>query len=149
MPKVFITSRGQLDFSAAEEYGTLIPVTSGRVNIAAVDELSSKVQDVLNAAGPDDILLINGHPILVVMAAGYIYRRYGYVNVLYHDPAAGKYRLRTRIDFKPMPKDWGEEPGEITCPNCGTKIADAPSGVRAVASEPCDTCIAFNEEDEK
>jgi hypothetical protein len=144
MTRVFITSRGQLDYSQAEEYGELIAVTSGRLNIAEPDLVAEKVQDVLKDAAADDILLINGHPIIVVMAAGYLFRRHGYVNVLYHDPARGKYVLRKKLDFASA--DRQAKTGCIVCPICNRKIASAPAGVEAVAGSPCDECMLYGED---
>jgi hypothetical protein len=147
MPRVFITSRGQLYYSQAEEYGELVAVTSGRMNIAEPDLVAEKVQDVLKDAAADDILLINGHPIIVVMAAGYLFRRHGYVNVLYHDPARGGYVLKKKLDFTAMIRQ--KLTGCIRCPGCGGIVAPAPDGIEAVSDAPCEECIAYTEDYDK
>ena len=92
---VFIANEGYHDYTEAGRWGDLVPVTRKRVDIEHTDRLQGRIHDVLQNAEKDDYLLISGSPVISVLCAGYLFRRFGHVNVIYWDPLMGGYHTRT------------------------------------------------------
>lgn len=145
MPTVFIANKSFHDYTRASQFGNLVSLTVGNVDLKATDRLEERIQHGLRNSEPDDILLLGGAPIIATLAQAYLMRKHGAVNVLYHDPGRADYVLRKFIDgnerrIKP-------ELGSILCPNCDRVIAEAPADVIAYSTEPCELCLAEKEEE--
>lgn len=98
-PTVWLVNKaGYHDYSAAEKYGDLKPITKNRVNIRNSDRLEAIIQDALLDASPDDYLLLSGHALINVLAVTFLYKRFGEVKVLYWDQMFKDYHLR-ELDF--------------------------------------------------
>lgn len=144
MRTVYIANRGFHDNSEAERYGRLVALTDGAVNLRNVRKLEGDIQFGLRHYREDDILLINGHPIINALAHGFLQSKYGKINLLYYIPGSG-YKLISEAKFDKI--DSGEAPpGEVLCPQCNRRIALAPSGVRAFSEEPCSECLLLSED---
>lgn len=142
--KVFITNRGWHNYDKAAQYGELVAVTIGHVDLSATDRLEEKIQFSLRAADSADYLLLSGAPVINALAQAYLMAKFGFVNLIYHDPGKGTYTVRNGITGAEV--DRGTRPGSITCPACGRVVAESPIPSSAVASEKCDLCKAEDEE---
>lgn len=70
------------DYSDAEVYGTLCPITEGRVNIFRISEVASFFKDKLADAAEGDWVLVSGYPVLNSIAIYYFLKKYGHCNIL-------------------------------------------------------------------
>lgn len=93
-PRVFVANWGGHDYSDAQRFGTLVPVTSDRVNLFATDRLEMEMQRVLGDANPTDYLLVSGSPVVNTLCAGFLLRRLGRLRLLIWDARGQRYMLR-------------------------------------------------------
>lgn len=93
--RVFMTNMGYHDYSRAERWGEFVPLTQGRVDLVHTDRLEGEIQSVLATYEADlDYLMLGGAPIVIALCVGYLFRRDGFVDVLYWDAMFGDYRYR-------------------------------------------------------
>lgn len=97
--RVFMTNMGFHDYTQAERWGEFIPVTQGRVDLVHTDRLEADIQRVLEEFTDKDYLLLGGAPVVVAFCIGYLFRKFGYVDILYWDAMYGDYRYR-RLTFE-------------------------------------------------
>jgi len=103
-PRVFVLNVAGHDVSDAERFGTVVPLTEGRVNIFHVDRLVDDLRRKLEAARFDprrDLFVISGSPVLG-MALGLLLRDYAPrpINLLIWDTKAALYIKRTVTNIK-------------------------------------------------
>lgn len=98
--KVFVANRGYHNYSAAERYGVLVPVTEYKVNIKSTDTLIGQIHEVLSHASSDDYLLVSGPAIVNVLCVGAWLARFGSVNLIFYDTLDGDYISREGLDFE-------------------------------------------------
>lgn len=79
MAKVYITHEIQLDYSMAEQFGELVPVTALDVvnlqNSLHNTKLQMEIEDRLKNFTEDDYLLVSGSPYVTVLCTAYIFRK--------------------------------------------------------------------------
>lgn len=93
--KVFIPNIGSgHDFSEAEKYGELVPITSGWVNPFETGVLMRKWKKALEDSSPEDYIVVTSLPILCMIGASLFVRMHGKLNLLLYSQQ-GKYRKRT------------------------------------------------------
>jgi hypothetical protein len=97
--KVFIVNVGFHNYQSAKEFGELVPVTLAKVNLKNTDRLEAEMQEVLDDFVEGDYLLLSGVPLLNVIAAGYVFKRLGFLDTLSWDPALQAYHIR-KFDFE-------------------------------------------------
>ena len=89
-PKVYIINKGGHDYSPAQEFGELVFLTEGTINVFAVSNMYRTMSDVINASSADDYLLLCGPPTLQSIACSMFTFKHGRLNLLqYRD---GRYR---------------------------------------------------------
>lgn len=73
MPKIYIVNKAGHDFSSAEKFGELVPVTTGNINVFRPDRDLFRLQQVLKDFRPDeDYLLLSGNVFANAMAVAFI-----------------------------------------------------------------------------
>ena len=73
LPRVFITNDTGLDYSAAESYGQLVPVTRGSVDVFHPDRCQDEVSAALVTFNPArDLLLVSGAALAAVFATWFL-----------------------------------------------------------------------------
>lgn len=88
--KVFIINKGGHDYTPAEQYGSLIFLTEGTINVFAVSNMYRSMSEALNGSGPNDYILLCGPPTLQAIACSMFVYKHGRLNLLqYRD---GEYR---------------------------------------------------------
>ena len=92
--KVYIVNKGGHDYSPAEEFGELVPLSEGKVNSFQVSRLYREFSYILKESSPNDYLLISGLPTLNVIAASILARKHGRIRILQYEPELGTYRKR-------------------------------------------------------
>ena len=98
MAKVFIVNKAGHDFSSAESFGELVPVTTGNINVFRPDRDLFRIQEVLFDFDPqEDYLLLSGNVFANAMAVACIYYKYPYENLsfLVYDAKNNKYLKHT------------------------------------------------------
>lgn len=100
MPKVFVANNAGHNYSKAEEFGELIYLTQGAVNIhKEVDRLTEKLTNLIKVADKEsDFLLLSGNNLLCILAFDIWKSLHGKCKVLHWNPQYGarKYDLYVR-----------------------------------------------------
>lgn len=96
---VWIVNRSGHDYSEAEKYGKLKPLTIDDVNPLQVDRLASHLaRGIGSFASEGDFLLISGTPIINGLAIHLWLRHFGSCKVLQWNAKARDYELTTLTD---------------------------------------------------
>jgi len=105
LPKVYIVSKSAHDFSDAERYGTLIPLSTGPMNRYNVNNIHRQFEDIMSESEEDDYILICGLSIMSSVACGIMAAKHGKLNMLIF--RKGRYVERNLIleeeDYEPLP----------------------------------------------
>lgn len=144
-PRVWITNRGFHNYDSATKYGRLTAITVGGLDLRHLERLEADVQRVLSRALDSDYILLSGAPIVQVLCIGYMYRRFGHVNVIDYDNGTKQYVTRPQLDF--AQRDIPVAAGTVSCPQCGRILQELDTDIQAIANEPCVICIAEQEEE--
>jgi len=97
MRRVYIVNEGGHDYSAAREYGELIPLSQGKVNSSQVSRVYREFADILRNSNGEDYLLISGLSTLNAVAAAILARKHGRINILQFMADTKSYREREII----------------------------------------------------
>lgn len=82
-PFVFIPNIGSgHDFSAAEEFGTLIPVTEGWVNPLQTGVVKRRWEKLLESSSPEDFIVVTSLPIIFGLGAVLFAQKHSRLNLL-------------------------------------------------------------------
>jgi len=98
MPNVYISNRGCHNFSAAEKFGTLVILTSGKVDTSAMGAMFRIFEMALEGSSPDDFILIAGPSTLSSLLCAMFAHKHGQLNMLIYQTGSdkkGHYRKRT------------------------------------------------------
>jgi len=79
---VWIVNEGGHDYSAAETFGNLIPVTVGAINPFNPDRIMVNVREIFKLARADDWVLISGNQMLCMVVFAMWLERFGTANIL-------------------------------------------------------------------
>lgn len=85
--KVFIANfQPNKDFSPAEEFGELVFMSRGFIDLKNLARTRSKIEQYLKVAAPTDFIILNGPAVVNALIIALWFNRFGYVNVLSWDP---------------------------------------------------------------
>lgn len=104
--KVFVPLREGHDYTAAEEYGELTPITPESVDIYNVTALFDMISAKMTDATQNDMILVTGLTVSNCIASAIMASRFGTVNLLLF--RKGEYLLR-RIILPTLSIDVQEE----------------------------------------
>jgi len=93
--KVYITNYSIHDYSSAEKFGELVPLTSGTINIKNINRMIMTVAEKLIDSDKDDYLLLSGHQSTVAVSVAIMLLLHGRVKVLIWDFGKNEYVMRT------------------------------------------------------
>jgi hypothetical protein len=92
-PRVFVTNLAGHDYTKAEKYGKIVPITHGYVSFQSLDRVKFQITEEVRKSKPHDWLLLSGTPLLSVIAAVAWFAIHDCVNLLVYDQKDhGKYR---------------------------------------------------------
>ena len=83
--KVYVVNNSGHNFTAAERYGKLVYLTSGKINIFATDRLIQELKGKLKGAEKGDFLLLSGYALLNIIVFNILMHKHGRVSVLIYD----------------------------------------------------------------
>lgn len=93
---VWVTNdSGRHDFSSATKFGTLVPLTVGKVNVFSMDKVWSEIRAKLDPVRRDDYLLVAGHAVLAGVAINEVLSRFDVVRLLLFGANDGQYKVIT------------------------------------------------------
>lgn len=95
MPKVYVVSKSAHDFSDAERYGILIPLSTGPMNRYNVNNIHRQFEDIMAESSDNDYILICGLSIMSSVACGIMAAKHGKLNLLIF--RKGKYVERNLV----------------------------------------------------
>lgn len=99
MPRVFVTNDpGDLDLTKAAQYGTLVVMTRGKLNVYHPGEVITQVDGHLQGFTDDDFLLMCGGA-LSILSAGLMLPDLPRVKLLLYDSREREYFIRS-IDLE-------------------------------------------------
>ena len=94
-PKVYVTNNKDYDLSGAAVYGDIeVIYPSKPPNIFNTSSHAFHIREALKDAQSSDYLLISGSMLLVILAWGVLYEKFGFVNVLLFDVRTSEYTAR-------------------------------------------------------
>ncbi len=98
---VYISNYHPYDFSLAKEYGKLVPVTKGSVNIFKLEDLQKDVENALNKFdNKKDYLLLVGNLVVNILCVTYILSKFPFVRCLIYGAKKHDYTCVTiKRDF--------------------------------------------------
>jgi len=79
---VWIINEGGHDYSEAEKFGNLIPVTVGAINPFNPDRIMINVRSIFELAKVDDWILISGNQMVCMVMFAMWIERFGSANIL-------------------------------------------------------------------
>ena len=82
MSKVYVVSKSAHDFSDAERYGTLIPLSVGPMNRYNVNNIHRQFDDIMSDSSSEDYILICGLSIMSSVACSIMVGKHGKLNIL-------------------------------------------------------------------
>lgn len=101
MAKVYICNYAGYDYSSAREFGKLVPVTKGTVNIFKKDRLAYEISEALKEFNPrEDFLLFGGNIVINVIAVTLLLSKHNEVACLVYGAKKGDYVPMT------IPRSW-------------------------------------------
>ena len=80
--KVYIINSSGHDFSKAEQFGELVPMTRGTINKYSITSMARLFQPFVEESSPDDYLLQSGPVVLNMIAASLFAQKHGTLNLL-------------------------------------------------------------------
>ena len=93
--RVFVSNLGWHDYTAAERYGTLVPLTEARLDYRHTDRIREQLISRLADFDPDtDYILLSGMPPLAFEIAAHLIKRFPKVKYLYWEPLMSDYLPR-------------------------------------------------------
>lgn len=93
--KVYLTNQGWHDYSPAQRYGELVPITIGKVDNRHTDRLRAYIHQAMEDMTSKDFLLLSGNPLVVAECTAYLMAKFGKVTYLYWEPLMNDYLIRT------------------------------------------------------
>jgi len=95
--KIYIPNQGCHDFTDAEQYGTVIPMTSGHFSLLSTGKMYRIFDKHLSRSTSEDYILVCGPSVMNAIAAGIFATKHNCLNLLlYHVGKDGKGRYRRR-----------------------------------------------------
>ena len=93
--KVYVINRGGHDFSMAKEFGQIVFLSEGKIDMYATATMYRKFVDILRYSEKDDCLLLTGLSTMTAIASAIFSHMHGRVNLLLF--RNGKYIERTVV----------------------------------------------------
>jgi hypothetical protein len=94
-PKVFLVNQRDFDMSGAKVYGDLVTLYEGQPSdIFSTSKHAYQIKQKLADAQSSDYLVVAGNMVLVVIAFGILYERFGFVNLLLFNIKTSEYTPR-------------------------------------------------------
>lgn len=110
--KVYIVNDAGHDFNPALQYGELVPLTAGDLNVLQVDRIASRMREVMFNMAQTDYLLLTGHAALIAIAVSVALSLNDVVNILIYDAKNHCYTPRRigtrRVNASPSPSQSGQ-----------------------------------------
>ena len=103
--KVFISRNMDHSYERAKEFGELVYITEGKVDIFAVGELYDLIKESMKDASEDDLILISGLSLSNSIASSIMAYKFGVVNFLLY--RKGEYLMK-RVIFGLSKQERGE-----------------------------------------
>lgn len=95
MPRVFVTNDpGSIDLTKAEKFGTIVRVTTGRLNVYKPENVLATVDACLQSFDAEDFLLMAGGA-LSILAAGLSLPELPSLKLLVYDVQTQDYFVRS------------------------------------------------------
>ena|SRR5690606_5238394 len=93
--RVFLTNLGTYDYSLAKQWGEIVTLTTGRIDLSKLDNVRTQIYQILEAAATgEDYLLLAGHPIVCIYAAAFMLGKFGRLNLLIWNGLRGEYECQ-------------------------------------------------------
>ena len=97
MPTIWIPNASTHDFTAAEKYGDLYFLISGKINRFATSKYYRDFADAMKNSSKDDFLLTTGLTVLNIIATAILISKHGQINLLIFKTQKGQKSYLERI----------------------------------------------------
>lgn len=159
MGRVFIVNKAGHDFSSAEKYGELVPVTTGNINIARPDrDLFNITQILNNFKEKDDYLLLSGNVMANAMCVAVLaFSQVSPLQLLVYDAKSMEYHnhnlyldhVKKEVRFLRKKVDNCTE-SKVVCMYCdGTNIRKIPNFKGYYTCIECDRSFVYEDTTDK
>lgn len=95
MPKVYVISKSNHDFTEAEHFGELIFLSEGKMNRFSTNHIARCFEEMMKDCQPEDFILQTGLTVMNMIATAIFASKYKRLNLLIY--AQGKYSPRSLI----------------------------------------------------
>lgn len=94
-PRVFLINNRDFDMENAKVYGDLVLLYEGQPqDVFSTSKHAFQIRQKLQDMESSDYLIVAGNMILVLIAFGIIYEKFGFVNLLLYDVRSSQYTAR-------------------------------------------------------
>jgi hypothetical protein len=95
LPKVYVISRSNHDFSEAEQFGELVFLSEGKMNRFSTNHIARCFEDAMKDCQPDDFILQTGLTVMNMIATAIFASKWKKLNLLIY--SQGKYSPRSLV----------------------------------------------------
>ena len=100
MSKVYIVNENKHNFRGVEEYGEVIYITQGFINLGDMDTLAYNMQPTLEEIEEADYIVLTGPISVNIIIGHYLLKKFGKITILAWDKRVPGYRPQViREDF--------------------------------------------------
>ena len=92
---VFVSNYSAHDYSDAQTYGKIFPITSGSLNLLNLDRMLTSAVEAIKNSEAEDFLLISGPPVMCAIALATWLGAHTKCNLLLFDAKERVYVLKT------------------------------------------------------
>lgn len=92
-PRVFVTNFAGHDYSKAEKFGTIIPLTRGNLDFGSLDRVKYYLAERIVLSTEDDYVALSGSSFIAAVVCCLWMELHGQVKILNYDKMTDEYRL--------------------------------------------------------
>lgn len=94
--KVYVANLANLDYSKAEKFGTIVPMTKHYVRFDDIESLTTKISRTLDETTPHtDYLVLSGNNLVCAIVLHLWLKRHAYARILHWDTRNERYIVIT------------------------------------------------------
>lgn len=94
-PKCYLVNNKEFDLSGAKAYGDIVTLYDGKApDVFNTSRHAFALKEKLAGAISSDYLIVGGNVVLILLAFGVLYEKFGFVNLLLFDVRTSTYTPR-------------------------------------------------------
>lgn len=90
--KVYIPHQGRQVYDKAQRWGSVVSLTEGWLDFGDCQQITEVMQDRLEGSSQEDLIVLGGHIVPMILAVGLFSAKHGRVNLLRFDHSSEEYQ---------------------------------------------------------